>query len=333
MLNQEEQMEIKVLNKQGMGIRKIARTLGISRNTVRRYLRHEAMLSYKKRSLTPSILDLYRSYIAIRLDKAKPHNIPATVVHREIQKQGYRGGITLVRNFIRTIRQPKPADPVIRFETEPGKQMQVDWAVLRGGKERLLAFVAIMGYSRRTYVEFTNADDENTFLQCHVNAFEYFNGIPREVLYDNMKTVVIERNFYSDGCHRFQKSFLDFSKHFGFIPRLCKPYRAQTKGKVERFIGYMKRSFYIPFITLETITNPLDLDLLNSEVKKWLRDVADERFIRQLKVKPSERKSKELTFLQGLPPPYLLKKQTTYSRNVTVEQRDLSVYEMIGGVV
>lgn len=331
MINQEEQMEIKILNKQGVGIRKIARILGISRNTVRRYLHHEAMLSYKKRPQIPSILDAYRGYIVVRLDKAKPHHIPATVMYREIQQQGYVGGITLVRDFIRKIRPPKPVDPVVRFETEPGHQMQVDWAVLKGGKHRLLAFVAIMGYSRRAYVEFTNTDDENTFLQCHINAFEYFNGVPRELLYDNMKTVVIERNFYKEGCHRFQKMFLDFSKHFGFIPRLCKPYRAQTKGKVERFIGYMKRSFYIPFITTETLMHPIDLDLLNSAVKKWLRDVADERFIRRVKAKPSERKLKELTSLQGLAPPYLLREPVIRS-NITVEQRDLCVYEMLGGV-
>lgn len=266
MLNQEEQMEIKILNKQGMGIRKIARVLGISRNTVRKYLRYKASLTYKKRSRKPSILDSYRDYIIVRFDKAKPHTIPATVILREIQERGYQGGITLLRNFIREISPSKPVAPIIRFETEPGHQMQVDWTVLQGGKHRLLAFVAIMGYSRRTYVEFTNADDKTTFLQCHINAFEYFNGVPREVLYDNMKTVVIERNFYKDRCHRFQKTFLDFSKHFGFIPRLCQPYRAQTKGKVERFIGYMKRSFYIPFITLESSRHPLDLGFLNSEV-------------------------------------------------------------------
>lgn len=213
MINQEEQMEIKILNKQGMGIRKIARTLGISRNTVRRYLRHEAILSYKKRPKKSSILDPYRSSIAVRLEQAKPYNIPATVIYKEIQQQGYQGGLTIVRNFIRSIRPVTPVNPVVRFETEPGHQMQVDWAVLQGGKQRLLAFVAIMGYSRRSYVEFTHADDINTFLQCHVNAFEYFNGVPQEVLYDNMKTVVIERDFYKDGHHKFQKTFLDFT-HF-----------------------------------------------------------------------------------------------------------------------
>lgn len=333
MINQEEQMEIKILNKQGMGIRKIARTLGISRNTVRRYLRHEGTLSYKKRPATPSILDPYRDYIVIRLGKAKPHTIPATVIYREIQERGYQGGITLVRNYIREILPEKPKDPIIRFETEPGHQMQVDWTVLQGGKRRLLAFVAIMGYSRRTYVEFTNSDDESTFLQCHINAFEYFNGVPREILYDNMKTVVIERNFYQDGRHRFQKTFLDFGKHFSFIPRLCKPYRAQTKGKVERFIGYLKRSFYIPLITKDTSIHPLDIDFLNSQVKKWLRDVADERYIREIKNKPSERKSEELASLQSLPPPYLLKVHAPCSSTITVEQRDLSVYEMVGGLV
>lgn len=331
MLNNEGQMEIKILNKQGMGIREIARVLGISRNTVRKYLRYEASLSYKKRPQKPSILAPYQDYIVVRLDKAKPHTIPATVILREIQEKGYQGGITLLRNFIRKINPSKPVASIIRFETEPGHQMQVDWTVLQGGKNRLLAFVAIMGYSRRTYVEFTNADDETTFLKCHINAFEYFNGIPREVLYDNMKTVVIERNYYKEGCHRFQKTFLDFSKHFGFIPRLCKPYRAQTKGKVERFIGYMKKSFYIPFITLKISEHPLDLDSLNNEVKKWLRDVADERIIRRIGASPSDRKLKELAHLQNLPPPYSLMNEQTACANITVEERDLSIYERVGG--
>ena len=103
-------------------------------------------------------------------------------------------------------------------------------------------------WSRSAYIEFCDDERAETLIACHENAFLTFGGVPVEVLFDNMKTVVIERNVYGSGVHRFNPEFLDYARHAGFLPRLCAPYRPQTKGKVERFIGYLKRSFWIPFV-------------------------------------------------------------------------------------
>ncbi|MBP1208357.1 hypothetical protein JOD97_006449 [Duganella sp. 1411] len=103
-----------------------------------------------------------------------------------------------------------------------------------------------MGYSRASYVEFVSDMKVATLIGCHERAFAAFGGMPRKVLYDNMKTVVIERDVYGEGQHRYHAGFLDFTKHSGFRIKLCQPYRAQTKGKVERFNGYLRRSFYVP---------------------------------------------------------------------------------------
>lgn len=152
----------------------------------------------------------------------------------------------MLKLFLVSLRPEEIPEPVIRFETEPGEQMQVDWAVIRRGEKRLSVLVATLGWSRAAYVEFVTDERVETLIEAHENAFLAFGGTPREVLYDNMLTVVLERHGYGRGRHRFHPGFLDFARHCGFRPRLCAPYRAQTKGKVERFIRYLRESFYVP---------------------------------------------------------------------------------------
>ena len=124
--------------------------------------------------------------------------------------------------------------------------MQVDWAVIRRGSNRLSVFVATLGWSRAAYVEFVTDERVETLIEAHEDAFLSFGGTPPEVLYDNMRTIVLERHGYGRGRYRFHPGFLDFARHCGFRPRPCAPYRAQTKGKVERFIRYLRHSFYVP---------------------------------------------------------------------------------------
>lgn len=219
-------MEIKVLARQGLSIREISRQLRVSRNTVRRYLRDIEAARRKPRPPRPHKLDPYRAYLEQRLRAAQPAWLPATVLYREIALLGYRGGLSRLRQFMRGLRPVRPAEPVVRFETPPGQQMQCDWIVFRRGREPLSAFVATLGWSRASYVEFVTDERLETLLACHEGAFEWFEGVPREVLYDNMKTVVLERDAYGPGEHRFQPAFLDFAGHHGFVPRLCRPYRA-----------------------------------------------------------------------------------------------------------
>jgi transposase len=298
-------MEIKVLARQGRSIRDISREMQVSRNTVRRYLRDERAVSLKRPPARPHKLDPYRGYVAERVRAAHPAWLPATVLLTEIVEQGYSGGLSRLRAYLRSLRTIKPAEPVVRFETPAGQQMQCDWIVFRRGKLPLSAFVATLGYSRASYVEFVTDERLDTLLACHAHAFDFFDGVPREALYDNMKTVVLERDAYGPGEHRFQPAFLDFAGHCGFVPRLCRPYRAKTKGKVERFNGYLRRSFYNPLASkLAQDRLLLDVATANAKVMAWLRDVANARLHGTTQKIPREQLLIEQKALQALPPPY-----------------------------
>ena len=302
MLDQERCMEIRILSKQGKGIKEISRLTGHSRNTVRRYLRSDAPPSYQ-RPPRASILDPYKPYIGERVEANRPHRLPATVLFREIRALGYTGGERTVRNHVTTLYPLADPDPVVRFETQPGRQLQVDWCVFRRGKAPLSAFVATLGFSRHTYVEFVTTEQFEQLRQCHINAFDYFGGVPLEILYDNMKTVVLERNTFGQGHHRFHPGLWDLGKHFGFTPRLCRPYRAQTKGKVERFNRYLRNSFYYPLqSSLKQANLTLDVDTANAEVLKWLRDVANCRTHKTTGCVPAVSLAQEQQALQALPP-------------------------------
>ena len=249
MLTAEDRMELNVLRKHGASIRELARATGWSRNTVRRYLREgEAASTRKPAPKRIEKLDPYKGYIVERMKAAAPDRIPAVVLYREIKARGYEGGETRLKQFVRGLVPAVAPEPVVRFETAPGHQMQADWATVGRGSDKLKVFIATLGWSRAAYVEFCDDERVETLIGCHENAMLAFGGVPIEVLYDNMRTVVIERNTYGRGVHRFHAGFLDYARHAGFLPRLCQPYRAQTKGKVERFIGYLKRSFWVPFV-------------------------------------------------------------------------------------
>ncbi len=169
--------------RRGEGVRQIARQLGCSRNTVRRYLRDEHARRYGPRAPRPCKLDAYRAYVLERVEQARPRWIPATVLLREIVERGYTGGISQLKAFLAPLKKAEP-EPVVRFETPPGRQMQADFTVVRRGRDPLLALVATLGYSRATFVKFTTAEDAATLCGALREAFDYFGGVPAEVLYD-----------------------------------------------------------------------------------------------------------------------------------------------------
>ena len=337
MLKEEGVVEIKILKRQGYSIRGIARELGISRNTVREYLRTGKQPVYSSRPRRKTKLDAFRSYIQERVIAAKPGWIPATVMEREIHELGYQGSIRTLRNYLVELKPMAKPYPVVRFETEPGQQMQVDWGVFRRGRDPLSAFVASLGWSRYSYVEFVTDERFETLKGCHENAFAYFQGVPKEILYDNMKTVIQQRNAYGSGLHRFHPGLWDLAKQTGFTPRLCQPYRARTKGKVERFIGYLRHSFYVPLVAqLKQAGLTLDVETANIEVLKWLRDVANVRDHRTTLEQPLIRWQQEIAALQAYRPKpdnlveLPVKESLTpgYFEPVNL-QHDLSVYETI----
>ena len=334
MLKAEEQMELVVLKKHGESIRSLTRSTGRSRNTVRRYVRGgEAAAERKPAPKRAEKLDPYKKYIVERLAAAAPDVIPATVLLREVQGRGYTGGYSRVKMFVRGLVPAAAPEPVVRFETEPGLQMQADWATVGRGGDKLKVFIATLGWSRMAYVEFCDDERVETLIAAHENAFLVFGGVPMEVLYDNMKTVVLERNTYGRGAHRFHPGFLDYIKHAGALPRLCQPYRAQTKGKVERFIGYLKRSFWVPFVATQRQAGVApDKHSANAAVARWLREVANARVHATTKEVPAVRLIIERPKLQGLPANYRGRAARTLiavptRKQVIGYQHPLSVYD------
>jgi transposase len=302
MLTREQAVEIRVLARRGMGLREIARQMGMSRNTVRRHLRQPWLERYGPRAPRPTKLDPFKAYIVGRIEAARPRWIPATVLLRELRERGYDGGVSQLKAFTAPLRQTS-ADPVVRFETAPGVQMQADFTVVRRGREALLAFVATLGFSRATFVRFTAGEDATTLCSCLRQAFEFFGGVPQHVLFDNAKTVVIERDAYGEGVHRWHRELLGLADTFGFVPRLCRPYRAKTKGKVERFNGYLKGSFLVPLAaSLKQTGLKLDVEAANVHVGRWLMDVANVRIHGTTEERPVDRLLVERDQLMPLPP-------------------------------
>jgi transposase len=301
MLTQEQTVEIRVLRRQGKSIRAIARELGVSRVTVRRYLRDPDAARYGPREPRPTKVGPYVEYLLGRVEAARPKWIPAAVLLREIRERGYAGGITQLRDYLAPLKRSEP-EPVVRFETEPGEQMQADFTHVRRGRSPLLAFVATLGYSRSSFVRFTTNEDATTLCSCLREALAYFGGVPAHVLLDNASTMVIERDAYGVGEHRYHRDLLAVAQEYGFRVRLCRPYRAKTKGKVERFNGYLKASFLVPLAaTLKQSGLKLDVTAANAHIGPWLQEVANARVHGTTGEVPNVRMQLERTKLQPLP--------------------------------
>jgi transposase len=279
MIMQETWVMIKHLKQQGLSIRAIARQLDIDRNTVRRALRREGLPHYTRTTRRASKLDPYKPYLQRRLDECP--ELTAVRLYQEIQAQGYPGRCSILRAFVRPLRQEhrRLGQLTVRFETAPGEQGQVDWGHFgriahQGRWYPLYGFVMVLGYSRMLFVHFTTTQRLETFLRCHLRAFEAFGGSPRELLYDNAKTVVLARpDLRAEAAGQaphWHPKFLDFAGYYGFTPRLCRPYRARTKGKVERMIRYVRESFF-------TGCHVADLEDLNRQAALWCETVANAR--------------------------------------------------------
>jgi transposase len=334
MLTQEQAVEVRVLKRQGRSIRHIARETGLSRVTVRRYL-ESPKKQYGPRAPRPTKLGLFTDYLLGRIEAARPGWIPAVVLLREIRERGYTGGISQLREYLAPMKHGEP-DPVVRFETEPGEQMQADFTYVRRGRHPLLAFVATLGYSRASYVQFTVGEDTQTLCACLREALIFFGGVPEHVLLDNPRTVVIERDFYGIGQHRFNSELLALADEFGFRPRLCRPYRAKTKGKVERFNGYLKNSFLTPLAaTLKQSSLKLDHLAANAHIGPWLQAVANARIHGTTHEIPNERMQLERQRLQPLPvmvaatPPIQVSRAAKVPPPFESLQHPLSVYESL----
>ena len=262
--------EIYELNGQGYSAREIARTLDLARNTVLRYLKDPEAMVPKGRSPRGSKLDPYADYIDLRMSEGLENCV---VLLRELRARGYAGSYTILSEYVRPRRRSRQPQATVRFETEPGEQAQVDWGSFsyvdeKGRKRRVWAFVMVLGWSRSIYVEFVRRADTASFIQCHVNAFDYLGGVPRRCLYDNAKVVTLGRD--ENGRIDWNRRMLDFALRLGFELKLCQPYRAQTKGKVESGVKYVRGNLWPSM----RFTDDVDL---NRQTLQWCDGVANRR--------------------------------------------------------
>ena len=272
-------LEIHELKAQGISIREISRRLGYSRNTVRKWLRARTPPQRKARAPQPSKLDPFKDYVRCRMAEGVYNT---NKLYKEIKSQGYSGGKSILKSYVKPFRPPAKPSAVVRFDTLPGEQAQVDFGTFAYedglGRHRIYAFVMVLSWSRALYVEFVEKCDLVTLLRCHVHAFEAFGGVPRTILYDNLKAVVQGRN---DSKVVWNAKFADFALLAGFIPRACRPYRAQTKGKVERAIGYVRQNFWVGL-------KFADPDDLNAQARAWCADTANQRIHSTTKARPCD---------------------------------------------
>lgn len=270
MIKNGEFYMIHEMKKRGMNISQIANELGRDRKTISKWLAESEPKSYQRRSLHPSKLEPFKSYVRLRMEEGC---LNANVIYEEIRAKGYTGGKTMLRLFMQPLRPTVIQKATVRFETPPGYQAQMDWGQFtvewEGKTKRIYAFVTILAYSRTMYLEFTEDEKLDTLIDCHIRAFEYFGGRPEVMLYDNMKTVV--RGTDVDGHAIWNERFSRFANHHGFLLKRCRPYRARTKGKVENGIKYIRQNLW------PRIREFTGLEDLNRQALEWLNTVANVR--------------------------------------------------------
>ena len=258
---------IRNLIDKGLSISEISRQLGIDRKTVRKYAQSDEIPRLHNIGKRSSKLDPYRDSIKDMIDR---HNLSAIRILEEIRRLGYDGGYTILKDYCARVRKDRMIPAVYRYETDPGKQSQVDFGEfgyieIDGKRKKLYAFSMILGYSRMRYAEFTTDITTENVINMHINAFRYFGGFTDTILYDNTKQVVLERKIKASES-RFNQKFRDFAEYYGIVIRLCYPYRAQTKGKIESTIKYVRYNFW-------NGRSFESLDDVNAQCLSWLNSV------------------------------------------------------------
>jgi transposase len=248
----------------------IATELGVHHTTVVRALNREQLVGAAvMRRVPTSVLDPYKPFITDVL--AQHPRLGATRLHAMLQGRGYPGGVLAVRRYVRTVR-PRRAEAYLRLQTLPGEQGQVDWGhfgkIPVGHAHRpLVCFVLVLSWSRAMYARFALDQSLESFLRGHVEAFDALGGVPRTLLYDNLKSVVLERM----GDHvRYHPRLLELAGHYHFAPKPCAPYRGNEKGKVERTIQYLRHAFF-------AARRFADVADLNRQLTAWIAETAHRR--------------------------------------------------------
>lgn len=338
MYGMEKRVLLREYLEQGLSKASLAQRLGISRGTIYYWIRcgqldrdlDEEVVRYRPRPPVRRKLDAYRGIVESRLEEFPL--LSATRIYEELRCAGYEGGYTQVKEYVRAVRPRAVVEPIQRFETPPGHQAQVDFAHFRLPWGRRWALLVVLGYSRLLWVRFFDRQDSRTLFTGLEQAFAFFGGVPREILFDQMRSVVVADDRFEGGRLIENPEFIRFAHHWRFRPRACRPYRAKTKGKVERPIRYVRGSFFYGrhFVS--------DGDL-NAQVAAWLDEVANVRCHRTTLERPIERFERDeravLRPLAQSPYGSLVQSRSRPSRPaptlpaVEVERRSLGAYNQL----
>ena len=293
---------------QGKSIQDIAITLGIARNTVRKYVRHPELSAMPHpRPNRRSKLDPFKEQVKKWIQEDHCYNCEAMLPR--LLEMGYSGSLSVLKAFVHPLRPAAGGHyPVVRYETKPGEQVQFDWGEFKyeqdGVPRKVYGFTAILCYSRMRFVTFVKRCDAPTMIRCLMEAFEYFGGLPKAALTDRMKSVLLEME---NKVPRWNPLFADFMASIGVAPRVCKAYTPQTKGKVERTVGFVKHSYWAG-------VSFTDIDDLNRQAHVWCERI-NARVHRTTHERPRERREREE--LSPLPQAFAWERFATEERKVS----------------
>jgi transposase len=341
MIGWETRVLLRHYLEQGLTKTELAERFGISRQTIHRWIRDGELdrdldagtVRYGPRPPAPTKIDPYKGIILSRL--AEYPELTAVRLFAEIQAAGYPGGYTQVKEYVRRVRPRPLQEPVVRFETPPGRQGQVDFADFRLPWGKRYALLVVLGYSRQLWLRFFPRKTMRHVFEGLEQAFESFGGVPSELLFDQMKAVIVKDERGEGGRITENAEFLRFAHHWGFRVRACRPYRAKTKGKIERPVRYVRSSFFYG----RTFTSDSDL---NHQAQHWLDHVANVRIHATVKERPVDRLERERGLLTPLAQrpyrSYVLPPNATEKKrrsrpvpHLDVERRPLRAYAEITG--
>jgi transposase len=279
-------------DRQGLTITQIARTLGVHRKTVAKWLARSRFERPRPPPRT-SILDPFKGRITRLLDT---HPYSAQQIFQRLREEGYGGGITTLRVYVRRIRPPKL--PVyLKLHFAPGECAQIDWGsfgtvAVGNTRRRLSFFIIVLAYSRLMYVEFTVSQTMEHFLACHEHAFTAFGGVPTKIMVDNLKSAVLQR--LAGVAPVFNARYADFARHYGFTIAPCNVARANEKGRVESGVGYVKKNFLRGLELTE-------FGAIQAAAEVWLDATANVRIHGETHQRPVDLFAQEQPHLQPLP--------------------------------
>lgn len=285
MLELEEILDVYSLKRQGYSQRRIARELGIHRQTVKKYLENPVSKLQRNKYHRPSKLEPFYGNIKAWLESDPFYT--ATWIYDNLVSLGFDGSYEIVKRRVKTLKAERSRLAYLRFETEPGYQAQVDFGEFLvvnadGSVDKYYLFSMILGYSRKIYAEFIRKCDLATFLDCHIRAFEYFGGVPQEILYDRMRNVYIGK---IAGNHKFNPTMIGFALHYGFTPKVAPAYAAWVKGKIERPYSFIREGFWrgYSFVSLESANRDLQnwLRRKDARVHGTTHEMVSKRFLRE----------------------------------------------------